>query len=143
MTLRLVSTQPAGQILRDEIIVIEVRVAVIDAINLFHLSGRQFFARIETPAACQQTLPPQNLVQAGDAPGKIVRRVEQHGIRVGDFSRPRQRVESPAIRARRFDRLLCPARQPSGSLFNGSQWIPTPCADCITPQRLPVAFSRR
>src|SRR5262245_363127 len=96
-------THPPVEIFPHELIVVHLRIAVIDAINLFHLPGRKVFARVETPAARQQSLSPQNLVQAGDAAGEIVLRVEQRGVRVGDFGRPRQRVESHAAGARRFD----------------------------------------
>src|SRR5262245_42656839 len=94
---------PPVEIFAHEVIVVQLRIAVIDAINLFHLPGRKVFARVETPATRQQSLSPQNLVQTGDATGEIVLRVEQHGVRIGDFGRPRQRVESLAAGARRFD----------------------------------------
>src|SRR5262245_39415714 len=94
---------PPVEIFSHEIIVVQAPIAVIDAINLFHLSGRKVFARVETPAARQQSLSAQNLMQAGDATGEIVLGVEQRGVRVGDFGRPRQRFESLAAGARRFD----------------------------------------
>src|SRR5262245_12928251 len=94
---------PSIEIFAHEIIVVQLRIAVIDAINLFHLPGRKIFTRVEAPAARQQSLSTQNLVQAGDATGEIVLRVEQRGVRISDFGRPRQRFESLAAGARRFD----------------------------------------
>src|SRR5262252_9096841 len=90
------SFQPPGQILSDEFIVVQARILRADAINLFHLSGRKIFARVKTPSARQQSLPPQNLMQTGDASGEIALRVEQRGVGVSNFGRPRQRVESLA-----------------------------------------------
>lgn len=80
--------------LGDELIVAEVRIVSADAVNLFHLSGRQSFVRIETPAAREQPLSPQNLVQTRDAAREIVPRIEERRIRVSHFSRTREQLIS-------------------------------------------------
>ncbi len=62
--------------LRYKGIIVQVRVARAHAVDLFHLTGRKILARIETPSTLQKSLPAQNLVQAGNATGKAVSRVE-------------------------------------------------------------------
>ena len=103
MSAAMLLAYPPVEIFAHEIIVVKLRIAVIDSINLFHLAGRKLFARVETPAARQQSLSAQNLVQTGDATREIMLRVEQRGVRIRDFGRPRQRVESLATGARALD----------------------------------------
>src|SRR5215813_14534473 len=78
-------TQPPIEIFAHELIVVQMWIAGADAINLFHLPRREVLARVETPAARHQPLPPQNFVQSGDAPGELIPGVEERGVRVSDF----------------------------------------------------------
>ena len=55
------------------------------AIDLLALAGRKLLLRIKTPAALEQSLAPQNLVNAWDASVKMVRGIEDGGIGVGDL----------------------------------------------------------
>ena len=72
--------QPPVAVLRDEPVVHQVRIAREHAIDLVHLAGAQLFVRIEAPPPGEQSLPPQHFVDAGNAPGEIVRRIEQGGV---------------------------------------------------------------
>ena len=74
----------------DEGIVVQVRVGGIDAVNLLALARAEAFPRVEAPDAFKQSLPPQHLVQAGDAAGEAVGRVEEGRVAVGDFNRAPQ-----------------------------------------------------
>ena len=58
----------------------------MDALDVLSLPRAEPFRRVQAPDALKQTLPPQHLVQARDAAGKAVRRVEEGCIAVGDLS---------------------------------------------------------
>ena len=64
-------------------------IACTHSIDLFKLTGREIFVRIETPTPGKQPLPAQNLVYPRDATGKPVARVEKGGVRVRQFRRKR------------------------------------------------------
>jgi hypothetical protein len=56
----------------DEVVVGQMRIACRYSINLLQLSGGEVFRWIQTPAACEKALPPQDLVQAGNAAREVV-----------------------------------------------------------------------
>ena len=105
----------------DEGIVVQVRVGGIDAVDLLTLARAETFTRVEAPDAFKQSLPPQHLVQARDAAGKVVRRVEEGGVAVGDLSGAPQQfgrdgaaaLDSAMTLAQQFDGLAA-SRPPSG-----------------------------
>ena len=45
--------QPFLQVLRNERVVVQVRVGLADPVDLLHLAGGQVLARVQTPAALQ------------------------------------------------------------------------------------------
>jgi hypothetical protein len=71
--------------LPHEGIVIQVRIGTIDAVNLIGLTMREILVRIETPPAREQSLPPQDFVDAGDAAAELVRGIEQRRVGIGDL----------------------------------------------------------
>ena len=55
----------------------------VDAVDLLLLSGAEGFVGIQAPDSFQEALPPQDLMQAGDAAGEIVRHVEKGCVGIG------------------------------------------------------------
>ena len=49
-------------------------------VNICHLAGAQVFMRIEAPAPGEQALAAENFVNTRNAPGKLVRGIEQCGV---------------------------------------------------------------
>ena len=45
------------QISGYEIVIVQMRVSLMDAVNFLHLTRRKVFARIEAPASGEQALP--------------------------------------------------------------------------------------
>ena len=78
--------------LRYILIVVEMRISLINSINLARLAGAEPFVFIETPDALQQTLATQHFVNAGDAAVKMIGRVEERGIAVSDFNTQLQKL---------------------------------------------------
>src|SRR5215831_15857858 len=79
-------------------------VAPLHARDLLRLTGRERLVRIETPDPVEQSLPAQHFVNAGNAPGEVVRDVEHGPIRVGECSAMReQRRLELARHARALD----------------------------------------
>jgi hypothetical protein len=95
--------QPLSQVRGDKLIIMQMRILNIEAVEFRQLPRRKVFARIKAPAAREQTLPPQNLVQPRDAAGEIMRRIKERRIRVGHFRRTRQQFKRLAIGPRGFD----------------------------------------
>src|ERR1039458_4297194 len=62
-----------------------MRVRLADPVDLFHLAGGQILARVQTPAALQQPLAPQDFVDARDTAVKPVGRVEQRRVDIGNL----------------------------------------------------------
>jgi len=60
----------------NEFVILQVRIKSAHAIYLFRLTGRQVFARIETPAPFKQALSPQDFVNSRNTSTKVVRRIE-------------------------------------------------------------------
>src|ERR1700693_3853634 len=99
----------------NEFVILQMMIALADAIYLLCLAWGQIFVRIETPAPFEKTLPSQNFVNARNAPAKIVNRIEQCCIRVGDLLRQRQQIRRNIADllpsgAELSDSLLCPYR---------------------------------
>src|ERR1700676_1547534 len=99
----------------NEFVILQVMIKLADAIDLLCLTGGQIFVRIQTPAPFEKTLPSQNFVDARNASMKIVNRIEQRRICVGDLLRQRQQIRrniadllpsGPEM----SDSLLCPYR---------------------------------
>ena len=63
-----------------------MRIAGQRAVDGGHLSGAQLLARVDAPAAGEQSLAAQHLVNAGYATGELVRRIEQRRVGVGELS---------------------------------------------------------
>src|SRR6266576_2827831 len=64
----------------------------VDAIDLFSLSGTEGFVGIQAPDTFQEALPPQDLMQAGDAAGEVVRHVEKGRVGIGNFGAPLEQI---------------------------------------------------
>src|SRR5947209_17823727 len=100
------SGQPALQIRAHEGVIVEVRIGRADAIDLLLLSASQRLARVETPNALEQSLPPQDFVAAGDHAMEIVGRVEDRRVAVGHLSLERQEFSGYLVLGdRRVDAL--------------------------------------
>src|SRR5262245_25234278 len=93
------------------------------AIDLAHLPWTQILMRIEAPAAGEQSLAPQDLVDPGDAAHELVDGIEERRVKVGQFGAERQELQNLlawvtrglATRNRQtpskqFDRILRPDR---------------------------------
>src|SRR5713226_10612202 len=65
---------------------------VADAVDFLHLAGAEALGGIETPDTLEQSLPPQNLMTAGDAAVKIVGDVEERAVAVGNAGVERQEI---------------------------------------------------
>src|ERR1039458_6480807 len=106
----------------NEVIVVQVRVGGINAVNLLTLARAETFARVKTPDAFEQSLPSQHLVQTGDATSEVIRRVEEGRIAVGHFNGTSQEFggngaaafNGPMTLPEPFNRLVgpdCPVTQ--------------------------------
>ena len=84
----------------DEIVVAEIGMLTIDAVDLVHLAGAEALVRIEAPDALHQALPPQHFVAAGDAAVKIVGDVEEGAVAIGDAGIEREQVGRYAVLVR-------------------------------------------
>src|SRR5262245_23562836 len=73
---------PLLEVGRNEFIICQMWIRAADAIDFGGLPGAECFAVIQASCARQQTLTPQDLLDAGDAAGKAVSRVEERTIRV-------------------------------------------------------------
>ena len=91
----------AARLAADEIVVGEIGVLVADAVDLLDLARAQALGGIETPDALHQSLPPQDLVAAGDAAVEIVGDVEEGAVAVGDPGIERQQIGGHGVLAAR------------------------------------------
>src|SRR3984957_1516693 len=80
-----VLAKPFIQMLLYEGIILQMRIRLAHAVDFFYLSRREFLMRIKTPASFEQTLAPQNLVNAGNASVKLVYGIEDRRVRVGNL----------------------------------------------------------
>ena len=78
--------------LRHKLVVVEVRIGHVHAIDLLHLSGTQGFVLVQAPNALEQALASQHFVKASDAPAKTVGRVKERRIAIGDLSTETQQI---------------------------------------------------
>src|ERR1035437_2496255 len=67
-----------------------MRIGSAHAIDFRALARRKFLLGIETPASFEQALTPQYLMDARNTSLKIVRGIEEGGIRIRDLLRQRQ-----------------------------------------------------
>jgi hypothetical protein len=81
----------------DEIIIRKMTIPGQHAIYFVHLAGTQILVRIETPAAGEQALTSQNLMDAGDAAGEPVYGVEYRCIRIGQLGSKREQSNNLSI----------------------------------------------
>ena len=79
------STEPRISMLAYKGIVIEMRIGLVDAVDLFPLSGRQIFVGVETPCALEQALSPQNFMNSRNTPSELMGGVEKRGIGISDL----------------------------------------------------------
>jgi len=77
--------EPGVAVLVDECVVVEVGVGGVDARDFFGLAGAEGFVGVETPNAFEEALAAENLVEAGDAAGKMIGGIEEGGVGIGDF----------------------------------------------------------
>ena len=80
--------QPFIPVSDDKIIIVEMRVCAIDAVDLFTQARTECLFWVKTPHPLKQALSSQNLVEAGNAPGEMMRRVEKSRIGIRDLHRP-------------------------------------------------------
>ena len=92
--------QPGIQIFLNEPVIQEMGIIARHPIDLFTLPRRKIFIRIETPSAFEQSLAPQDLVQASDAAMELMRGIEQGGIRVSHLLRESQQRNGNCVAAR-------------------------------------------
>jgi hypothetical protein len=97
----------------DEVVVMEMRIGAIDAVNLSELVGAQRFVFIEAPDTFEQALAAQDFMQTGDAASVAVRGIEEGGVAIGDFDAKSQQVRGGIGVAAAFEqsnRTFCPHR---------------------------------
>src|SRR5882724_6727617 len=75
-----------------------MRIAFAHAIDFLALARRQILVGIKTPAAFEQTLSPQNLMNSGDAPAKLIPWVKNCGICVCDLLGERKQIRGNLLR---------------------------------------------
>ena len=71
--------------LLHECVILKMRIGSAHAIEFRALPRREFLLRIETPAPFEQALAPQYLMNARNTSLKIVRGIEDGGIRIRDL----------------------------------------------------------
>ena len=71
--------------LRNERVVVEMRIGTMDAINFLQLSGTQCFMFIKAPKPFEQSLASQNFMKSGDAATESVGGVKECSVAIGDF----------------------------------------------------------
>src|SRR6266498_765167 len=98
------SPQPARQMLPHEIVVGEIGVLAVNAVDLLALAGAQALLRIEAPDALQQALAAQHFVTAGDAAAELVGDVEERRVAIGDPAVEPQQLAVDATCGLRLDR---------------------------------------
>src|SRR6202161_577383 len=74
--------KPFIQMLLYEDIMLQMRIRVAHAVDFFYLARGEFLMRIKTPASFEQTLAPQEFVNAGNTSVKLVCGIEDRRVRV-------------------------------------------------------------
>lgn len=77
------SPQPLVAMLRDEIVVVQMRIGGMHAVDLLKLARTERFFGVEAPQAFEQALTAQDFMQTSDAAVETVRRVEEGGVAIG------------------------------------------------------------
>lgn len=67
------------------VIIIQMRIGLIYAVNLFTLTRAESFIGVEAPDTFQQALSAQDFMQPGDTAGETIRRVEKRGVTISHF----------------------------------------------------------
>lgn len=97
----------------DEVVVVEMWIGCMHAVDLLDLAGAEGLILMETPDAFEQALAAQDFMQTGDAALESVRRVEERRITVCDLDAEAQQlwrgIGSAAL-LQQFDRTACPHR---------------------------------
>ncbi len=73
--------------LGDELVVVEMRIGILNTVQLFSLPQRKSLVPIQTPYAFHQPLPHQDLVDTSDTASKAVCSIKDHSVGVGDLCR--------------------------------------------------------
>src|SRR5262245_10969271 len=101
-----VSVSPAVEVGRNESVVVQLGIGGVEPVYALALARAQPFAWIEAFDRRHQPLPPQDLVAARNAAGKVVVDVEHHRVAIGDKAIERQHLRwNGAGRHRKFQSL--------------------------------------
>ena len=114
----------------DEVVVVEMRVGAIDAVNLRELAGAERFVFIEAPEAFQQALTAQHFMQTGDAAAEAVRGIEERGVAIGDLDAEAQQLRRGigiAAALKQLDRALRPHRPMTEQAADDAALFPAEC----------------
>src|SRR5262245_31071233 len=88
------------------------------SVDFLTLAGAERLLRVKAPCPFEQSLAAQHFVNAGNAAGIVVARIEKGGVGIGNFHSPLQEFrgnrltrqgDAPAFGVK-LDRLLCPDR---------------------------------
>ena len=110
--------EPFISVFGHKSIIIQVRIGAIHAVDFINLTNAERFVRVKTPDALKQALAVQHFVDAGNAAGIVMGRIEKSGVGVSDFDSPLQEFMGNGL-ARQHDasafgvklgRILCPHR---------------------------------
>ena len=72
----------------DEIVIVQMRVCIVNPVDLLSLPWTKGLIGIQAPDAFQQPLASQDFMQAGDAACKVMRRVVESRVAIGDLATP-------------------------------------------------------
>ena len=86
--------RPTIEVLGDEDIVVQLRIRSEHASDLLRLTVPELLVGIQTPGSCEQTLTTQHLVNAGDATGEAVGRVEDRRVRIRQRRADSKQIDS-------------------------------------------------
>src|SRR5690606_25500068 len=77
--------QPLVAMTSNELVVRPMRIARADAVDLGQLTGRKLLPAVQRPPSLEKPLPPQDLMNPGDAASESVPGIEQRAVRVGEL----------------------------------------------------------
>ena len=77
--------QPLIKPLPNKSIVVQMGISRIDTLDFRELTAAECLLRIQAPDALENSLPPQNFVQARNASRKIVGSIEEGCVAIGDL----------------------------------------------------------
>ena len=95
------SCQPSLEIPGDELVVVQLGVRGMHAVDLLRLAGTQPFLGVEAPGPFKQALATKDFMAAGDAAPEVVGNVEEGGIAVGDLAGEGENIAVDGIGTRR------------------------------------------